>query len=243
MATHGEDAHYLFPETADVTIFQESWNIYQKMVENNFLFHREVYTRLHDVLIGDVGRPFDFLDIACGDARASVAALQGTQAAHYHGIDLSVVALEFARQACEALTLPATLEEGDFRRVIALRTDPADVVWIGLSLHHLRNPEKLAFMRDVRRLLGPDGLLLIYENTSPDGEDREGWLRRWDQQKPFWTAYTDAEWDAMAAHVHDSDFPETESAWRELGRAGGFGRVSEVFAAPSDLFRMYCFAA
>lgn len=243
MVAGGVNTHQSDGGPADVTIFQDSWNIYQKMVENNFLFHREAYAHLHNVLIGEIGRPFDFLDIACGDARASVAALEGTQVTHYHGIDLSAAALELARRACEALACPASVEQGDFRSVVGARTDPADIVWIGLSLHHLRNPEKLAFMRDIRRLLGNDGCLLIYENTSPDGEDREEWLRRWDLQKLLWTAYTEAEWDTMAAHVHASDFPETDAAWRQLGRTGGFSKVTELFVAPSNLFRMYCFAA
>ena len=241
--TGGEAASYPSSDASTLVIFQRDWNIYRKMVDNNFLFHREAYARLHDVLVQDVGRPFDFLDIACGDARASVAALDGTLVAHYHGIDLSPVALGLAREACERLICPVTLEQGDFIRLVSSRMDPADIVWIGLSLHHLRNPEKLAFMREIRRILGKDGLLLIYENTSPDGEDREGWLRRWDLQKPVWIAYDEAEWAAMAAHVHAADFPETEAGWRDLGRKGGFSAVREIFSAPSDLFRLYCFTA
>jgi len=241
--TGGEAAPYPSSDPSTLVLFQRDWDIYHKMVENNFLFHREAYARLHDFLVQDVGRPFDFLDIACGDARASVAALDGTQVAHYHGIDLSPVALGLARKACERLSCPATLEQGDFIRSVFSRTDPADIVWIGLSLHHLRNPEKLAFMREIHRILGKHGLLLIYENASPDGEDREAWLHRWDLQKPFWTAYSEAEWNAMAAHVHAADFPETDAGWRDLGRNGGFGAVREIFAAPSDLFRLYCFTA
>ena len=47
----------------------------------------------------------------------------------------------------------------------------------------------------------------------------------------------------MAAHVRANDFPETTSQWQSLGREAGFGRVRELFVAPTDLFRMYCFQA
>ena len=63
-------------------------------------------------------------------------------------------------------------------------------------------------MRDVRRIVGGQGVFAVYENTSPDGEDREHWHRRWDVQKLHWTAYTLEEWDAITAHVHASDFPK-----------------------------------
>ena len=52
------------------------------------------------------------------------------------------------------------------------RTAPADIVWIGLSLHHSRLSEKRAVVRDVRRILAPGGLFLFYENTRRDGERR-----------------------------------------------------------------------
>ncbi|MCX5580183.1 class I SAM-dependent methyltransferase [Kaistia terrae] len=224
-------------------LFQDQWKIYRKMVDNNFLFHREAYARLHEILLSDVARPFDFLDIACGDASASASALVGTQVAHYHGLDFSAAALALARDACGRLACPASFEEGDFVSSISARSAPVDIVWIGLSLHHLRTAEKGAFMGTIRRLLAPGGRLLIYENTMPDGEDRDGWLKRWDRQRSTWSAYDDLEWNTMRDHVHAADFPETDASWRALGDSSGYGSVLEVYAAPSDLFRMYSFKA
>jgi hypothetical protein len=114
-----------------------------------------------------------------------------------------------------------------------------DVVWIGLLLHHLCTPEKLAVLRDIRGIVRSGGLLVIYEPTSPDGEDRAGWLRRWDAQQPSWPAYTPAQWERFTAHVHAADYPETVSGWRALAGAAGFATVREVFATPSDLLRLY----
>ena len=136
-----------------------------------------------------------------------------------------------------------TLDQRDFVEAVAAQTELVDVVWIGLSLHHLRAPEKMTFMRGLRGILQNGGLFLIYENTSPDGEDRDTWLRRWDLQKASWTAYTEEEWNAMAAHVHAADFPETDANWHKLGGEAGFASVRQLFVAPTDLFRMYCFAA
>jgi hypothetical protein len=99
-------------------------------------------------------------------------------------------------------------------------------------------------MCEIRGIVGDTGLFLIYENASPDGEDRDAWLRRWERQnQPLWTALTVKEYEAMAAHVRAYDFPETTSQWQSLGREAGFGRVRELFVSPTDLFRMYCFQA
>ena len=224
-------------------VFHQQWQIYRTMVDHNYLSHREVYDCLRQILVDEAPQPFRFVDVACGDAIEIVGALQGTRIADYHGIDLSRAALDLAGRALAVLACPVTLEQRDFVEALGEGAEPADVVWIGLSLHHLLTPAKLAVMRAIRGIVGERGLLLIYEPASPDGEDRAGWMRRWDEQQPAWTAYTSAAWDTFAAHVRAADFPETASRWHELGRDAGFGTVREVFVAPSDLLRMYRFGS
>ena len=99
-------------------------------------------------------------------------------------------------------------------------------------------------MREIRGVVGDRGLFLIYEPTSPGAEDRDAWLLRWERQnQPLWTALVPEEYEAMRAHVRANDFPETTSRWHSLGREAGFTQVRELFVAPTDLFRMYCFQA
>ena len=50
--------------------FRVAWPTYRKVIDNNCLFHREVYERLHRLLADEAPRPFRFLDVACGDASA-----------------------------------------------------------------------------------------------------------------------------------------------------------------------------
>jgi SAM-dependent methyltransferase len=224
-------------------VFEREWLTYRKIVDNNYLSHREAYDCLRRIVKEEFGGPFQFLDIACGDAGATVGALTGTNVAQYFGIDLSSAALAIAAKNLRKLGCPFELQRGDFAEALALWQRPVDIAWIGLSLHHLHAPEKLAVMREVRRIVGVNGLLVIYENASPDGEDRSGWLRRSDLQAKEWKAYTREEWNTMAAHVHANDFPETSSRWQALGREAGFRAAQEVFIMPTDLYRMYVFRA
>jgi SAM-dependent methyltransferase len=228
----------LAPDETTVSLFQQHWRVYRIMVEENFLCHREVYACLHDVLAG-LEAPFRFLDVGCGDAACAAVALRGTHVASYHGIDLAPEALAAAQVNLGGLPCPVSLEVGDYADALHHRTAPADVVWIGLSLHHSRHPAKRAVLRDVRRILVSGGLLLLYENTRRDGESRATWLARWDLQRPAWTTYDDADWTMMRDHVRAADHPETCSDWHRLAEATGFHEVRELFVAPTDLFRMY----
>jgi SAM-dependent methyltransferase len=159
---------------ASSALFQNEWSTYRKVVENNYMFHREAYRCLRKILLDEVNFPFHFLDIACGDASASAEALKGTSVRHYCGVDLSKPALSLAEDALKVLACPVVLKQCDFVEALYDWNDPVEVVWIGQSLHHLLTPVKLALMREVRRIIGENGLFLIWEPTSPDGEDRQG---------------------------------------------------------------------
>ncbi len=231
------------PPLSTQALFVDSWQVYRKMVDHDYLFHRGAYDTLREVLDRRISHPFVFLDIACGDASMSVKALAGLPVEAYHGIDISEQALELARLNAKALACPSVFQCIDFATAIPDWQVPVDVAWIGLSSHHLRYDGKLQVMTALRRIVGEDGILLVYEDASPDGETRQGWLRRWDAQKPAWTAYDEAEWTYVTDHVHSSDFPETDRDWRELGHGAGFTRIEEHYRSPSDLFRLYSFSA
>jgi SAM-dependent methyltransferase len=222
--------------------FRHQWQTYSKVVDNDYLSHQAVHTVLHRELVTDVNRPFRFLDLACGDARLTVAALQGTPVIHYHGIDLSAPALAMARQTVEALACPVELEQEDFVSEMRARSEPADVVWIGLALHHLQTPVKGVLMREVRATVGDDGRFLIYEPVRHEGESRPAYLDRFEQiNHSAWAALTPEEWAAMLAHVRAADFPEPTSVWTQLGHDAGFSEVCELFTDPTGFYTVFCF--
>jgi SAM-dependent methyltransferase len=222
--------------------FAQDWQTYAKLVDHDYLFHREVYGTLHRILVEDFPGPFRFLDLACGDARGIVGALEGTSVAHYHGVDLSRPALDMASVALEALSCPVELDQRDFVAAMADRPEPADVIWIGLSLHHLQPADKLVILREARGVLGSGGEMLLYEPARRDGESRDDYLTRFTAtNRPLWSALSEPEWAAILDHVVRCDFPETASGWLALGREAGFGRVESAFLAPTDLYRMLRF--
>jgi SAM-dependent methyltransferase len=223
--------------------FRVEWPTYRKVIDNNCMFHREIYERLRRLLADEAPRPFRFLDLACGDASATAGALRGTAISRYHGIDISEPALELAARALAVLPCRVRLEQRDLVTALTGWHESFDVAWIGQSLHHFRAPEKLELMRAIRRIVGADGLFLIWEPTCLNGEDREDWVDRFEASRPLWSALDAEEWQAMLEHVRDGDFPETASRWRELATEAGFADTKEIYSVPTNLARLYCFRA
>jgi hypothetical protein len=83
-----------------------------------------------------------------------------------------------------------------------------------------------------------------HEPTRPDGENRDAYMARFAcVNRPLWSELTTEEWDAILRHVTQCDFPETASGWASLGCEAGFAAADQLFAAPTDLYRVFRFRA
>jgi len=229
-------------ERPELEIFQRQWNLYRKIIDNDYFSGAEAYPVLSRLLNSELPRPFRFLDLACGDASGIVGALTATQIAHYHGVDLSLPALKLAERQLQVLPCDVKLEHADFVDAVQDRSRRPDVVWFGLSLHHLTTPRKRDLMRDIRNLIAAEGAFVMYEPTLCDGEDLPAYLDRFEAlARDTWTACTLDELELALEHVRSCDLPETASDWIALGREAGFSRGEELFRATTDLFGMFAY--
>ncbi|MER9832613.1 class I SAM-dependent methyltransferase [Mesorhizobium sp. M0134] len=220
-------------------LFNKQLAAYRKIVGENLMFHREVYGLLRNVLSQQMLKPFRFLDIACGDAAASAAALKGTSVEHYYGIDLSAQSLELASEALKVLACPIELRCCDFVEAMSEWTVPVDVVWIGMSLHHLQPEGKARLMRDVHDALNRSGIFLIWEPTLLEGENRAEWLDRFSACRVAFAAVTGDEFAAMESHMRLADFPEPAETWTAMGYQAGFANAEQLFIMPNRLGRVF----
>ncbi len=228
-------------DLSSAAIFEKNWHMYRTVMANNLMYHREVYRELHRILIDGAPRPFQFLDIACGDASCTVECLKGTAVASYHGIDLSQPALDLASTFLATLGCPFKLENREFLDAVTHMSEAVDVVWIGQSLHHLLLPEKRILVRKIREIVGVRGLFLLWEPVRLEGESEEGWYDRFVSNRPLWSVLSDEDFADIDNHHRTSDHPETDHVWRMLGTETGFARIDEIFRAPNNLARAYQF--
>jgi SAM-dependent methyltransferase len=219
-------------------IFQAQWSVYQRLIESNYLGHREIADILRRLLTTEFPAPFSFLDLACGDAYRMREILNDAQIARYTGVDLSGPALEIAVERFREAPFPHEFWRGDLIEAARGPAPASDVVWCGLCLHHLQYEDKLDALRAIRAKT--NRLLLIYEPTRADGESREAFMARFLQFREDWPALDAQQWREVSTHVTTCDFPEEASAWLELGNTAGFSKATRVFVSEphfSDLFR------
>jgi Methyltransferase domain len=225
-------------DAAALEQFQQQWATYQKLVDSDCVSHRAVGDLLGAALKESFQRPFQILDIACGDASLMRRVLPGTTVSHYHGIDLAEPALELAARNLAGMPFAVDLDHRDFVEAMSDRPAPADVSWCSLSIHHLPTESKLTLLQAIRR--STTSFVMIYEPTRLDHEDRTSYLDRFTAvNRPLWTMLTPVEWGQIEHHVRSCDLPETSAVWLSLGRDAGFTTARQLFVDPTDFYRVY----
>jgi cyclopropane fatty-acyl-phospholipid synthase-like methyltransferase len=223
--------------------FQE-WQRYAKAMKNNYLYHREVYARLHNFLLHRLARPCALLDLGCGDAGFMAQALEGTAISRYLGVDLAKMALGLAAKNLAGLKCEHLLWEKDYYEVVLEGEIKADVIWMGLTFHHLPRPQKHKFLHAARKILPGGGYLLMFEPILLEDEDRDQFLERSGQiRQSSWPAMTAAELERIGDHINNHGFPEKISTLEQLGREQGFSGLSTLFQDPDEVYALMCLQA
>lgn len=232
------------PRNAEaVRDFFNGWNLYRRIVDHDYLSHRSAREAFAAWLDG-LDRPFSFLDLGCGDASFSAGILSGRPLASYTGMDISPVALELARGNTRGIAATVSLVAGDFLTGVGSLPANYDVIYIGLSLHHLTRAEKEFFFGELRRRVAPGGTLLVYDPILSPGEVRDAFMGRWvDHAQWTWKELSAEELAGAVEHVTTSDFPEEITTLNRMAVSAGFRPAEILFTDRSDFYSLMAFDA
>jgi ubiquinone/menaquinone biosynthesis C-methylase UbiE len=224
-----------------VHTFFSQWDIYRLCIEHNTLFHREVGEMLRRELRARA-EPFTFLDLACGDADLTAAALHGTKVSAYTGVDFSAPALALAANKIAQLACPRRLHEADFTEFLRSKDETFDVIYLGLSLHHLEREAKRVTMKHLRRATATGGTCYLFEPILHGGEGREGYVERWARAMagPY-DPFPAAARDALREHVTESERPESAEDYHSFAREAGFNRGEVLFTDSGNFYALFKF--
>jgi ubiquinone/menaquinone biosynthesis C-methylase UbiE len=223
---------------SEVRQFFAQWEIYQTLMERNYFSHREVGQILHEKL-GGLAPGFSLMDLGAGDAAFSSRFLTGLPLGSYEAVDLSEPALEGARVHCRVLPCSRRFTLGSFVEEIPRRPAATDVIYIGLSLHHLPRAQKEEFFPFLARALKPGGRLYVYEPVLRPGEIREDCLQRWwKMAQAEWTALDEARLRMAWDHVSSADYPEESATWKNLGQQAGFSSQEILYTEPRGFYSL-----
>jgi ubiquinone/menaquinone biosynthesis C-methylase UbiE len=232
-------------DAESVREFFNGWSLYRRIVDNDYLYHRsarEVLATWLDAWVEDSESSFTFLDLGCGDAAFSSGVLKGRNVAAYTGMDLSPVALDLARGNTSEIAAPVSLVPGDFMLELGTLPSDYDIIYIGLSLHHLSRQEKEYFFGELRRKVAPGGAVLIFDPVLTLGESRDSYMGRWvDHAEWSWRALSVEEVAGAVQHVTSSDFPEEIATLNRMAIGAGFKPAEVLFMDRTDFYALMAF--
>ncbi len=215
----------------DIRGFFDLWSIYDRVLDFDYMFHRELYAEVARTLAGRFGgREFSVLDLGCGSGRHLAPVLAALRVKRYEGHDLSPVAISHARRNFAALGGELAFGEGDLRN--ALRDEGGgcfDLIFSGFTLHHFTAEERAEVLRLARRRLAPGGLLLVLDSMRDEGGTREAWLDAycgWITTE--WTAIPPEGLAAIVEHIRGCDQPGTLAEHDAAAGVAGFARKGEI---------------
>ena len=228
--------------------FNQKWQLYQKVLGNNYMGHQEMYHYLQQFLASNFKQPFQIMDLGCGDSSFMATALLNTSVASYLGIDLSEVALEIASKNMNGVARQTRFMQGDFKEILPAflneSADRFDVIASSFAIHHLTLEQKSQIFERIHRLLLPGGVFLLIDIVSKPAETRETYIQRYlDGVEQTWLQLTPAETKIVSEHMLGSDFPETEETLSSLAAQNGFRQQQCLYENSSETARLIVFYA
>lgn len=203
-------------------IFVNAWDLYQRVVAADCMFHREIGAELRQLLRERFDtRPFSLLDLGCGDAATLVPLLEGLAVARYKGADLADPALALAAENLKALSCSIDLAHEDILAALA-EGATYDVIHTSFALHHLPTEQKGEFFRLAARRLNEGGLVLLVDVVREEDESLPVYHQRYcDRLRSTWAVLDRDEKDRVCEHIVNNDMPEPLSVLEALARSAG----------------------
>lgn len=218
------------PDPQSYEFFLATWQVYRKIVDANYMYHREIYSEILKTLKAKTNNALTILDLGCGDTGTMRPILEQIPFSNYLGIDASQPALQIARDELHAFDDRVELHCSDmlsFLEECAPRT--FDVILVSFSLHHLETEQKKDLLTLCKERLSPSGDLLVVDVFRNKEQSLKDYLDAYcEDMTRRWTTLTPEESQMAVEHVRNHDLPETLENFLQLAHQAGLNRHGET---------------
>jgi cyclopropane fatty-acyl-phospholipid synthase-like methyltransferase len=223
------------PDLAPVADFFNAWSAYQQVFEHNYMEHRQIAQCLNQFLREGFREPFTALDLGCGDGVFSRRVFEGANLGAYYGVDLAETALTRAEDNLQGIAPRLVFKTAELTEFMAHSLETFDVILASFCLHHLGPEQKQAFLSQTRLRLNLGGRLIWVDVFRQEGENREDYLRRYQEIiKTHWREVDETAKAGVFNHVAESDYPETGSMLRIWAGASGYNICDKLYDGAWD---------
>ncbi len=213
----------------NTALFRKAWTLYDAISEKNYMFHREIYAHVAELLQQRHAQgPYHLLDLGCGNARFLAPCLQAAPPASYDGVDLSASALEEARTYLKGIA-NAALHHKEMLQAVEATDSAFDLIFTGFAVHHLDAADKQRLFTACAERLVPGGSLIMVDVVREDEQTREQYLHGYlNFMRTQWTEVVSEHLDEACAHVTAYDFPETLADLTGMAKEAGLAQTQVV---------------
>ena len=213
-----------FTQDDNTALFRKAWTLYDAISEKNYMFHREIYAHVSDILKQRHAQgPYHLLDLGCGNARFLAPCLQNAPPASYDGVDLSVSALDEARTYLRGIANTG-LHYKDMLNAVENADTAFDIIFSGFAVHHLDAAGKQRLFTACAEHLVAGGQFILVDVVREEGQTREQYLDGYlNFMRTKWTEVQSEHLDEACSHVSAYDFPETLADLTQMAKQAGLG--------------------
>ncbi len=230
------------PSSIDPTqIFIRNWEIYQKIIQVNYMKHKELGQHVQDSLtIFATGRPIHVLDMGCGDAQQIANQLQSFDIISYTGYDLSEQAIAFAKKNTEKLNTQVSFHRGKMEELIKQDSKTYNILYSSFAIHHLTDQLKKDFISDCFMRLENEGLFILIDIKRQPGQTTAEYKKSYSNWiLNEWSALNNDEKTAIIDHLNTCDIPVETTTYITYGIEAGFNFIKEVDIDPRHTLLLF----
>ena len=218
-------------------------DVYSKICKNNYMFHKEIFSIFKNFIESKFGKkPFNLLDIGCGDAFFIAQVLKDTNIKLYNAYDLSVEAIEKAKSNLKDIDCKKNFIMADISKDFlnsSNRTAQYDIIWTSYALHHLPLSDKDRFFKHCIQILKENSHLIVVDFVDDYGS-REECLKHYKENvEKKWTELSKQDKEYLYEHVLKFDFPESFSKYIKIAENAGFKKCEKPFQKDSWAYILF----